>query len=68
MLEFESGGNMRETYPEWRRHTLELAARRPEFEGDAVPLDGAVVDRVAVAKRLSALLLSVREDLDADLD
>ena len=68
MLEFEPGGNMRETYPEWRRHTLDLAARRPESEGEAVPLDGAVVDRVAVAKRLSTLLQSVREDLDADLD
>jgi hypothetical protein len=68
MLEFEPGGNMRETYPEWRRHTLALAARRTELEGDAVPLDGAAVDRVAVANKLSALLQSVREELDADID
>ena len=68
MLEFEPGGNMRETYPEWRRHTLELAARGPEVEGDVVTLDGAVVDRVAVAKKLSVLLQSVREELDADID
>lgn len=68
VLEFAPGGNMREGYPEWRRRMLELAARSPEPEETAVPLDDSLMNRVAVARKLSTLLKSVREELDADLD